>query len=148
MVVLPMSAAALIANVVHVVLAITTLRLLTDPIFVHEVDGLPAGRIPTAVATPVGLMCRWHIQVDRLLVHSHRHRRDHDRLRVDDYRWRHVADADASIDPGWLMPIETPTFVPAKAQDKVALASVTARVRRFTDLLLLIPEPYRTACSQ
>ena len=80
---------ALVMRNVHVV----------EPAFLHKIDPLAACVVLVAVLTPVLGVARGHVQVDGLDYHTHRHRRDDDRLWVNKLRWlSNVADLNVAIE--------------------------------------------------
>src|SRR6185369_9346072 len=71
---------------------------LAHPLVADEVDRLAARVVVAAVATPVLLMRRWHIQIDRPTLDNDRWSRHDHRLRVGERRRRQRADVDAAVD--------------------------------------------------
>src|SRR4029077_8315673 len=70
------------------------------PVVRHEVDWLTASVVLGAMLAPVFRVARWYVQVERLRHHTHRHRLDHDWLRVDKLRLRKVANINPAIIAG------------------------------------------------
>ena len=87
--------------VVAVVLAIPAWMLLLiaflHPLLLHEIHRLAAGVVSVAMFTPVLLMARRYIQINRLAHHGYGLLHDDDRLRADQDRLRIVADVDAPV---------------------------------------------------
>src|SRR3954453_8748764 len=70
---------------------------LAHPLVANEVDRLAAGMVLAAVAAPVLLMRRRHVQIDRATLDDDGRRRDDHRLRVIERRVRQVANVDAAV---------------------------------------------------
>ena len=73
---------------------------LDDPLLLNKIHRLSASVIAAAMLTPLLLMPRWNIQVNRLAHHGHWLLHDDHRLLIDDDgRWA-VADVNSSINTG------------------------------------------------
>src|SRR5437773_6240161 len=70
------------------------------PTLLHEIDRLAARVVSGAVFGPVLRMSRRHVQIDWRGRHVRWPGLDHDRLRIDELRWRETADLDAPIETG------------------------------------------------
>src|SRR5947207_257932 len=71
---LAMALAVLLAFIMVMLLCRHVLLLV--PVLLHEVDRLAAGVVLAAVLLPVLCMAGGHVQIDRLLLHDDRRRRD------------------------------------------------------------------------
>src|SRR3990167_5884395 len=78
------------------------LPAVAHPLLLHEVHRLAARLVAAAIATPVLLMCRWHVQVDGAAFIDHGGRRDDHRLGVHQLRLTiaAIADVDPAVHPG------------------------------------------------
>ena len=94
----------MIVVIVAVMVAVVPARMvvlvaLADPVVADEVDRLTAGAVLAAVAAPVLLVRRRHVEIDRPPFDDViRRRGDDHRLRQHQGRARQIADVDAAVD--------------------------------------------------
>ena len=80
------------------VMVMMLLPAITHPAILHEIHRLAAGAVAAAVAAPILLMRRWHVQIDRRTLHRDARRRNDHRLGQHQRGPRHIADVDAPVD--------------------------------------------------
>jgi len=104
-----------VVTVTLIVMSVPRNVFLVVPIIPHKVDRSAARVVLRTVLAPVFLMPRSDVQVDRRGRCIFRRSRDHDRLRIDDWRWRNIANVDLTI-KAWLAEGDGHAHIPGKCR--------------------------------
>jgi hypothetical protein len=91
---------SMVAVIVPMVFTIVRNVSIGVPVVPDEVDRLTAGIVLAAVMTPIALIARLHMQIDRRRQHAALNAYAHDGRAIDEAGRRRVADIHASVKAG------------------------------------------------
>jgi len=116
--VLVVSISMSVAVLPPVIVAMSILRhvFVVVSIIAHEIDGAAAGVVLRAMLAPVLLMSRRDMQVDGLRWNVLRRARNDDRLCIDHWRGRNIANVDLTV-KAWLADADGYADISGKGRD-------------------------------